>query len=114
MESWYFFVQETTIARLALETFKSTFRFYTCTRDIFNTLHNYLLCAYVRPCLAPVKFSILCLAWGKAGPIMKADKKHNKKVALLKLRTYAYNSCTYKHFHLPQVTNKQLPWQDSS
>ena len=33
---------------------------------------------------------------GKAGPIMKADKKHDKKVATLKLHTSVYNSFMYK------------------
>ena len=30
-------------------------------------------------------------ARGKAGPIMKSDKKHDKKVATVKLHTYVYN-----------------------
>ena len=55
---------------------------------------------------------------GKAGLITKADKKHDirryRAVAKVKLRTYVYNSFTYKHIHLPQVTDTQLPWQDSS
>ena len=53
---------------------------------------------------------------GKAGPIMKpiSINKHDKKVAMLKLRAYLCNSFTHKHFHLPQITDKQLPWQDSS
>ena len=41
----------------------------------------------------------------KAGPIMSTNKKHDKKVAMLELCTYIYNLFTYKHFHLPQVTD---------
>ena len=61
VESWYFFIQETAIAHVTLETLKGTSCVYTCMRDN-NTLPNHLLCAYVDTCPTQVKFSILCLA----------------------------------------------------
>ena len=75
-------------------------------------MHTYVR-KYVDPCPTSIKFSTLHLA-RKAKRTMKADKKHDEKVAMLKLCTYVYNLLTYNHFHLPQVTDKQLPQQYSS